>query len=72
MGRRAPNEDRTERFLHMRLTGEDCARLDTLTRVMNEAVAPGGRRFTQSDVVRMAVQETLERRKRPRGWPRTQ
>jgi len=60
----------TERFLHMRLSREDCANLDALVaRVSGEhpeksqlecRMTPPPR--TQSDVVRLAIAEALLRR----------
>ena len=62
----------TERFLHMRLTREDCAALDALVdRVNREESPPLKGRLecrmtppprTQSDVVRMAIAEALLKR----------
>jgi len=62
----------TERFLHMRLSREDCANLDALVdRVNQEEPAKRGRlecrvmvspSRTQSDVVRLAIAEALLRR----------
>ncbi len=60
----------TERFLHMRLSREDCANLDALVDRVNRE-APGKERLecwvtpriqTQSDVVRLAIAEALLRR----------
>ncbi len=62
----------TERFLHMRLTREDCALLDALVDRVNRDDAPRGARYrhvgkprdhhTRSDVVRLAIAEALLRR----------
>jgi len=60
----------TERFLHMRLSREDCANLDALVdRVSREAPEKGQMDCrmtplarTQSDVVRLAIAEALLRR----------
>ena len=65
----------TERFLHMRLTREDCATLDALVDRVNRDDAPEGKRHerqphigkprdhhSQSDVVRLAIAEALLRR----------
>ena len=61
----------TERFLHMRLTREDCALLDALVVRVNHDDVPEGnghthdgrqRGRTQSDVVRLAIAEALLRR----------
>ncbi|MCY4222075.1 MAG: hypothetical protein OXC25_13650, partial [Thiotrichales bacterium] len=62
----------TERFLHMRLSREDCATLDTLVAQVNSDEGLRGRRFphvgkplghySQSDVVRLAIAEALLRR----------
>ena len=60
----------TERFLHMRLSRQDCANLDALVdRVNREEGWEGGslsrvtpRAQTQSDVVRLAIAEALLRR----------
>jgi len=63
----------TERFLHMRLTREDCATLDALVAKVNrDDGLRRGRRFphvgkplgnySQSDVVRLAIAEALSRR----------
>jgi len=61
----------TERYLHMRLSREDCANLDALMdRVNQEEPAKKGwpeyrmatRTQTQSDVVRLAIAEALLKR----------
>ena len=60
----------TERFLHMRLSREDCANLDALMDRVNRECGPRDRlpyRWTQppqtrSDVVRLAIAEALLRR----------
>ncbi|MCY4220660.1 MAG: hypothetical protein OXC25_09940 [Thiotrichales bacterium] len=60
----------TERFLHMRLSREDCANLDALVdRVSREQPEKGRLEYrvtpptrTQSDVVRLAIAEALLRR----------
>jgi len=60
----------TERFLHMRLSREDCATLDALVdRVNREEPEKGRLEYhltpsprTQSDVVRLAIAEALLRR----------
>ena len=62
----------TERFLHMRLTREDCATLDELVaRVNRDDELRGNRQphvgrlrgqHSQSDVVRLAIAEALLRR----------
>ncbi len=60
----------TERFLHMRLSREDCANLDALVERMSwdgaEKEQPERRAMqrprTQSDVVRLAIAEALLRR----------
>ena len=60
----------TERFLHMRLSRQDCANLDALVdRVNREEGWEGGslsrvtpRAQTQNDVVRLAIAEALLRR----------
>ncbi len=62
----------TERFLHMRLTREDCATLDALVAQVNRDEELRGRKFphvgkplgsySQSDVVRLAIAEALSRR----------
>ena len=59
----------TERFLHMRLSREDCANLDALVARMNSDEGLRGRRlphvgkplghYSQSDVVRLAIAEAL-------------
>jgi len=62
---------RTERFLHMQLSREDCANLDALVERMNSEPPPPKGRLecritppprTQSDVVRLAIEEALSRR----------
>ena len=62
----------TERFLHMRLSREDCATLDALVDRVNRDDALRGNRqphvgkphdhHNQSDVVRLAIAEALLRR----------
>ena len=62
----------TERFLHMRLSREDCANLDALVaRVNRDENSANGRQphiekprdyHSQSDVVRLAIAEALLRR----------
>ena len=63
----------TERFLHMRLSREDCANLDELVGRVNRDEALGAtglscivksprRHHCQSDVVRLAIAEALLRR----------
>jgi len=60
----------TERFLHMRLSREDCATLDALMDRVNREEPEKGRfeyrmtppTRTQSDVVRLAIAEALLRR----------
>jgi len=60
----------TERFLHMRLSRQDCANLDALVDRVNREEGEGGARLnrmtpraqTQSDVVRLAIAEALLRR----------
>ncbi|MCY4350444.1 MAG: hypothetical protein OXC25_11420 [Thiotrichales bacterium] len=62
----------TERFLHMRLSREDCANLDALVERMNRDEKPANGRpphvgrprqhHSQSDVVRLAIAEALLRR----------
>ena len=62
----------TERFLHMRLSREDCANLDALVARVNRDNTPRGNRqlpvgkprdqHSQSDVVRLAIAEALLRR----------
>ncbi|MCY4284909.1 MAG: hypothetical protein OXC65_06130 [Thiotrichales bacterium] len=62
----------TERFLHMRLSREDCAALDALVERVNRGEALGTTRDphvgkpryrrSQSDVVRLAIAEALLRR----------
>ena len=62
----------TERFLHMRLSREDCANLDALVeRVNRDEKSANGRQphiekprdyQSQSDVVRLAIAEALLRR----------
>jgi len=62
----------TERFLHMRLTQEDCALLDALVDRVNRDDPTRGARHrhvgkprdhhTRSDVVRLAIAEALLRR----------
>jgi len=60
----------TEKFLHMRLSREDCALLDALVVRVNDD-HPEGRKHThpgqprhrtRSDVVRLAIAEALLRR----------
>ncbi len=63
----------TERFLHMRLSREDCANLDALVaRVNRDDELRGNRQphvgkprdhHSQSDVVRLAIAEALLRRR---------
>jgi len=61
----------TERFLHMRLSREDCANLDALVAKVNRDDEPRDNRqpyvgrlrdHSQSDVVRLAIVEALVRR----------
>ncbi len=60
----------TERFLHMRLTREDCANLDALVERVNREEPEKGRlecrmtppTRTMSDVVRIAIAEALLKR----------
>ncbi len=60
----------TERFLHMRLTREDCDKLDALVdRVVRDMEGDRKflregclRRYTRSDVVKMAIEEALLKR----------
>jgi len=58
----------TERFLHMRLTREDCATLDALVAKVNRDRSRGEGDLgflaprTQSDIVRLAIVEALKRR----------
>jgi len=60
----------TERFLHMRLSRQDCANLDALVDRVNREEGEGGaslnrmtpRAQTRSDVVRLAIAEALLRR----------
>jgi len=60
----------TKRFLHMRLSRQDCANLDALVERVNLEEGEGGSRLsrmtaraqTQSDVVRLAIAEALLRR----------
>ena len=60
----------TKRFLHMRLSRQDCANLDALVARVNREEGEGGtslnrmtpRAQTQSDVVRLAIAEALLRR----------
>jgi len=62
----------TERFLHMRLTREDCATLDALIDRVNRDDGLNGSRLphvgkprhhhSRSDVVRLAIAEALLRR----------
>jgi len=60
----------TERFLHMRLSRQDCANLDALVDRVNREEGEGGtslnrmtaRTQTRSDVVRLAIAEALLRR----------
>ena len=62
----------TERYLHMRLSREDCENLDALVDRVNRDEALGGkgpscivrspRHHCQSDVVRLAIAEALLRR----------
>ncbi|MCY4285395.1 MAG: hypothetical protein OXC65_08605, partial [Thiotrichales bacterium] len=62
----------TERFLHMRLSREDCATLDALVDRVNRDDGLKGKRqphfgkprdhHSQSDVVRLAIAEALLRR----------
>ena len=62
----------TERFLHMRLTREDCATLDALVDRVNREAGLRGKKpprigkfrdyQSQSDVVRLAIAEALLRR----------
>jgi len=62
----------TKRFLHMRLTPEDCNLLDLLVERVNEDEELKAKKrphagrppshFSQSDVVRIAVAEALLRR----------
>jgi len=62
----------TERFLHMRLSREDCANLDALLDRVNRDEGLNDKRLphvgrprhhhSQSDVVRLAIAEALLRR----------
>ncbi|MCY4220299.1 MAG: hypothetical protein OXC65_08495 [Thiotrichales bacterium] len=67
----------TERFLHMRLSREDCATLDALVDRVNREAGLRGKKLprvgksrdyhsqdyhSQSDVVRLAIAEALLRR----------
>ena len=62
----------TKRYLHMRLSHQDCANLDALVDRVNRDDAPRGNRqphvgkplghYSQSDVVRLAIAEALIRR----------
>ena len=62
----------TERFLHMRLSPEDCANLDALVDRVNRGgelkddrrphVGKPRQQYSQSDVVRQAIAEALLRR----------
>ncbi len=64
----------TQRFLHMRMTQEDCAILDALIEEVRgdmkgaKRLLYGGslRRYTRSDVVKMAISEALIRRREER------
>jgi len=60
----------TEKFLHMRMTREDCDNLDALLNEVQRDMhgdrkfLHGGclRRYTRSDVVKMAIAEALLKR----------
>jgi len=62
----------TERFLHMRLTREDCELLDALVERVNQSNGIQGKRrphvgkprdrHSRSDVVRLAIAEALLKR----------
>ena len=53
--------NRKESQLHMRLSDDDCARLDALISTLNRQHAVPGRPFTRTDAMRFALHKAAER-----------
>ena len=51
---------RKEPQLHMRLSDDDCARLDALISTLNRQYGVPGRQYTRTDAMRFALHKVVE------------